>query len=94
MIRLFLIASQKKGGGSHPEVRQRRRRREPLRRVAEDVAARLERRRDHPVDGKDHDGEDQQAEDVTPSVRSDATPAFRRDRRAGLRTEFTRPPRS
>src|SRR5439155_15009879 len=47
-----------------PEVRKRRVGRNPLWRVAEDLLSRLERRRDHPVDGEDHHGEHEQAEQV------------------------------
>jgi hypothetical protein len=42
--------------------------REPLRREREDVVARLERRVDHPVDGKHQHDEHGQAERVQPDL--------------------------
>src|SRR5262249_24496972 len=46
------------------EVVERRVDREPRRRQAVDVVRRLERRREHPVDGEDHHDEDREGEQV------------------------------
>src|SRR5207247_3425724 len=57
------------------EVLQRQWVREELRGVVLDVEARLEGRVDHPVDRKDHHGEDEQAEQVDPDPAGDLPPA-------------------
>ena len=62
MIRLFLTSSQKYGRSiASRKCDERRVEREPGRRAAVDLVVRLERRRDHPVDGEDHDHEDERA---------------------------------
>ena len=65
------------------EVLERRREREPGRLGAVDVVVRLERGRDHPVDGEDEDDEEREPEQV-PGAALEQAPASPARRRAAL----------